>query len=55
MDKKFDVIIVGAGPAGAACSLFLAEKNLSVLLLDKASFPRNKTWAAEYQEKVFQF
>ncbi|HLC36370.1 MAG TPA: NAD(P)/FAD-dependent oxidoreductase [archaeon] len=43
MDKKFDVIIVGAGPAGAACSLFLAEKNLSVLLLDKASFPRNKT------------
>jgi geranylgeranyl reductase family protein len=41
--KKFDVIIVGAGPAGAACAIKLAKSGLTVALLDKASFPRDKT------------
>jgi len=46
----FDVIVAGAGPAGSTCALFLARQGLKVLLLDKASFPRdkicadNKTW-----------
>lgn len=39
----FDVIIVGGGPGGSACARFLGEKGVSVLLLDKASFPRDKT------------
>ncbi len=38
----FDVIVVGGGPAGSACARFLGEKGVSVLLLDKASFPRDK-------------
>jgi menaquinone-9 beta-reductase len=40
---KFDVIIVGAGPAGAACAIKLADSGLKIALLDKASFPRDKT------------
>lgn len=37
-----DVIVVGAGPAGAAVAHYCAAAGLSVLLLDKASFPRDK-------------
>lgn len=39
----FDVIIIGAGPAGATCALQLRHSNLKVLLIDKANFPRSKT------------
>src|SRR5258706_315888 len=38
-----DVIIVGAGPGGAAAAGELARRGLSALLLDKAGFPRDKT------------
>jgi geranylgeranyl reductase family protein len=37
-----DVVIVGAGPAGAATAILLAEAGLSVVLLDRARFPRDK-------------
>lgn len=39
----WDVIVVGAGPAGATSARVAAEAGASVLLLDKASFPRYKT------------
>jgi menaquinone-9 beta-reductase len=42
MPLEHDVIVVGAGPAGVACALHAAQKGLSVLLLDKARFPRDK-------------
>ena len=42
-DRKFDVLIVGAGPAGAATAIALGNSGLSVGLLDKAKFPRDKT------------
>lgn len=37
-----DVIIVGGGPAGSATAFYCAQAGLSVILLDKASFPRDK-------------
>jgi len=40
---QHDVIVVGAGPGGSACATFLARTGLDVLLVDKASFPRDKT------------
>jgi len=39
----YDVVIVGAGPGGTAVGYALARRGLDVLLLDKASFPRDKT------------
>ncbi|MDO8624569.1 MAG: geranylgeranyl reductase family protein [Candidatus Diapherotrites archaeon] len=39
----FDVIVVGAGPGGSACAMYLGNAGLRVLLLDKAVFPRDKT------------
>lgn len=37
-----DVIVVGAGPAGAMTATILAQKGHDVLLLDRYDFPRDK-------------
>lgn len=37
-----DVAIVGAGPAGSSCAVFCATSGLSVLLLERETFPREK-------------
>ncbi len=38
----YDVIIVGAGPAGSTCARECARRGLNTLLLDKDVFPRPK-------------
>jgi geranylgeranyl reductase family protein len=40
--ERFDVLVVGAGPAGSATAMHLARGGASVLLADKAHFPRDK-------------
>ena len=40
---KYEVIIVGAGPAGSAAAYYLARNGTDVLLIDKSDFPRDKT------------
>lgn len=40
--KSFDIIICGIGPAGAAAALALSHSGLSVLMIDRHEFPRNK-------------
>src|SRR5213083_2234739 len=40
--RAADVIVVGAGPGGAATAILLAEHGLTVQLLDRARFPRPK-------------
>ena len=37
-----DVLIVGGGPAGSSCAWALRDSGLDVLVLDRATFPRNK-------------
>jgi len=43
MEKNYEVIIVGAGPAGCSAGICLARQGREVLLIDKARFPRDKT------------
>ena len=35
MDKIYDVIVLGAGPAGLAAGLYAGRSRLSVLILEK--------------------
>jgi geranylgeranyl reductase family protein len=41
--EDYDVVIVGAGPAGCTCAYQLAGSGLKVALLEKENFPRDKT------------
>ena len=41
--RLFDICIVGAGPAGSTAAFLLARQGFSVALLDRATFPREKT------------
>ena len=40
--KHYDAIVVGGGPAGSTTAYRLADQGASVLLVDKATFPRDK-------------
>ena len=42
VENDADVIVVGAGPAGATTAYYLAQAGLDVLLLEKSAFPRDK-------------
>lgn len=40
LESQYDVIVIGAGPAGAAAAAFVAMQNRSVLLLERETVPR---------------
>ena len=40
--KKVDVVIIGAGPAGSVCGYLLKKAGVSCVLVDRATFPRDK-------------
>ena len=42
LPSSCDVLVVGAGPAGSACALWLARAGVRVTLVDAQVFPRDK-------------
>ena len=54
MSEAYDVIVVGAGPAGSTAAKLLAGRGVKVLLLDRARFPRHKTCASWISPLVFE-
>jgi geranylgeranyl reductase family protein len=40
--ERFDALVVGAGPAGSTAAYRLSREGASVLLVDRARFPRDK-------------
>jgi|TARA_R100000479_G_scaffold130736_1_gene68750 geranylgeranyl reductase family protein len=40
--RLFDIVLIGAGPAGCACAYQLAESGLTVAIIEKNIFPRDK-------------
>ena len=40
--RRVDVLVVGAGPAGTAAAVHAARAGLDTLVVDRASFPRDK-------------
>ena len=51
----FDCIIVGAGPAGSSAGYHLAKQGHSILILDKADFPRTKSCGGGVSPAVAQW
>jgi electron transfer flavoprotein-quinone oxidoreductase len=42
MPEKFDVIVVGAGPAGISCAYELAKNGVNVVLIERGEYPGSK-------------
>lgn len=51
---NYDVVIIGAGPAGVAAAHNLVNNNISCILIDKQKFPRNKLCAGGITYKTFE-
>lgn len=54
MEKKYDVIIIGAGPAGLKCAEVLAKNNKRVLVLEKNKVLGKKVCAGGITYKVLE-
>jgi flavin-dependent dehydrogenase len=52
MDKKYDVIISGAGPSGSLLGYLLSLNNIQTLILEKKFFPRYKICGGGIQHRT---
>jgi len=50
--RRYDVIIVGSGPAGAAAAFSLAQKGIETAVLEKSAHPRYKPCGGGLTPKV---
>ncbi len=51
--KKYNVVIIGAGPAGSFLAYKLGKEGYSVLILEKENFPRYKICAGGLSKKSY--
>lgn len=60
MTSRFDLLVLGSGPAGSAAAITAARAGLSVAIIDKSAFPRDKLCgggitgrSARYMTEIF--
>lgn len=54
MNYDTDAVILGGGPAGASCAIYLQHAGISNLIIEKQSFPREKTCAGMLTAKTYR-
>ena len=52
--KQVEVLIIGAGPAGSVCGYLLQKAGVDCLLVDRATFPRDKICGGGLTPKAWQ-
>ena len=52
--RRYDAVIVGAGPAGSVSAYRLASAGANVLVLDRATFPRDKPCGGGLTERALK-
>jgi len=53
--KKFDIGIIGGGPAGSSTAVILCKKGYSVCIIEKKSFPREVLCGEFISKEVVEF
>jgi len=53
--KKFDISIIGGGPAGSAAALFLSKRGYSIAIIEKKLFPREVLCGEFISKEVIDF
>src|ERR1035437_2095878 len=53
--KKFDVAIIGGGPAGSSAAMLLSRMGYSVSIIEKKSFPREVLCGEFISKEVVEF
>src|SRR5579884_778793 len=51
--QRFDALVVGGGPAGSTTAIRLADGGARVLLVDRATFPRDKPCGGGLTTRAF--
>ena len=54
MSEECEVLVVGGGPGGSSCAGRLAQAGLDVLVIDRKTFPRDKTCAGWVTPQVMK-
>ncbi len=54
MDHITDAVIIGGGPAGSSCGIYLQRAGISNMIIEKRSFPKDKLCAGLVTEKTYR-